>query len=165
MKRVNELWINVYPYLSKQAMELYGRETGEVLEFGPFSGGIARELKAKYPELKVTVDAGFKLPTDKKFDLIILRGAFFFIFDNKTLLRQIFEALKERGTAFVGGGFGKGIPQDTIDEIADESRVLNDRLGRRRITITELRKLIQQNGLTGNTQVIEEGGVWAVIKK
>jgi SAM-dependent methyltransferase len=165
LKRVNELWINIYPYLAEQAMEYYGRKSGDVLDFGPFAGGIADELKAKYPRLNVNADAGLKLDTNKKYDLVILRGAFFFIFDDKKLLRQIFEALKEGGTAFVGGGFGKGIPQEKIDEIAGESRILNDRLGRRRIAIAELKELVEQSELTVNSRIVEEGGVWIVLKK
>jgi hypothetical protein len=166
LARVNALWVNIYPYLAAQAIEYYGRKTGKVLEFGPFSGGIARELGKRYPKLDVTVDAGLELKgKNKKYDLIILRGAFFFIFDEKTLLRSIFEALKDGGTAFVGGGYGKDIPPTLIDEIADESRVLNDRLGRRRITLEELIKLVNLYGLSGNCRIVEEGGVWLVVKK
>ncbi len=165
LKRVNELWKNIYPYLAEQAIGYYGRETGSVLEFGPFSGGIARELRQRYPKLDITVDAGLKLKPGKRYDLIILRGAFFFIFDEKTLLRDIFESLKEGGTAFVGGGYGKDIPQALIDEIADESRILNDRLGRRRVTLNEIKELVRTSGLNGNCRIVEEGGVWLVIKK
>ena len=167
LKRVNELWVKVYPYLAAQAMEHYGRKTGKVLELGPFSGGIARELGRRYPKLDVTVDEGFSFPTgkNKKYDLIILRGAFFFIFDDGTLLRNIFEAMHDGGTAFVGGGYGKGIPKALIDEISEESRILNDRLGRRRVTLAELNELIEKSGLRSNCHVVEEGGVWLIVKK
>ncbi|MDO8716996.1 MAG: methyltransferase domain-containing protein [Dehalococcoidales bacterium] len=165
--QVNELWSKVYPYLAAQAIEYYGRETGRVLELGPFSGGIAKELGRCYPDLEITVNEGFSLQhgKKKKYDLIILRGAFFFILDKKTLLRAIFESLKDGGTAFVGGGYGKDIPQGLIDEIADESRILNDRLGRRRVSIEELRDLVKQSGLKDNCRIEEEGGVWLVIRK
>lgn len=164
---VNALWSKVYPYLAAQAMGYYGRDTGEVLELGPFSGGIARELGRRYPKLGITVNEGFSFQNgkNKKYDLIILRGAFFFIFDDKTLLRSIFEALKDGGTAFVGGGYGKDIPQALIDEIADESRILNDRLGRRRVNLEELKELVKQSGLKRNCRIVEEGGVWLVVKK
>lgn len=165
LKKVNELWLDVYPYLASQAKEYYGRETGEVLEFGPFCGGIARELQRRCPELNVTVEEGLSLENRKKYDLIILRGAFFFIFDEKTILGDIYEALKDGGTAFVGGGYGKDTPQEIIDEIAEESRILNDRLGRRRVSLEELKKLVRQSGLTDKIQIVEEGGVWLVIKK
>ncbi len=167
LNRVNALWVKIYPYLAAQAMEHYGRATGKVLEMGPFSGGIARELGRRYPKLDIAVNEGFSFQNgkNKKFDLIILRGAFFFIFDDKPLLRSIFEALKDGGTAFVGGGYGKDIPRALIDEIADESRILNDRLGRRRVTLEELRELVKLSGLNGNCRIVEEGGVWLVVKK
>jgi hypothetical protein len=44
LKRVNDLWNKIYPYLAIQVMESYGRSHGEVLELGPFSGGISMEL-------------------------------------------------------------------------------------------------------------------------
>ena len=167
LKQVNELWVKIYPYLAAQAMEHYGNPTGKVLELGPFSGGIARELGRLYPELDITANSGFSFQNgkNKKYDLIILRGAFFFIFDDKTLLTSIFKALKTGGTAFVGGGYGKDIPQALIDDIADESRILNDRLGRRRVSLEELRELVKLSGLNGNCRIIEEGGVWLVVKK
>lgn len=167
LKRVNELWVKIYPYLAAQAMEHYGRPTGKVLELGPFSGGIARELGRGYPKLDITVNEGFSFQNgnNKKYDLIILRGAFFFIFADKTLLRSIFGALKDGGTAFVGGGFGKDIPRALIDEISDESRILNDRLGRRRVTLKELGELVTLSGLNSKCRIVEEGGVWLVVKK
>ena len=69
------------------------------------------------------------------FDLVILRGAFFFIMDKPQILSEIYRVLAPGGLAFVGGGYGAGIPQSVIDRIAKESRRLNDRLGRRRVTI------------------------------
>lgn len=165
LDKVNRLWVKIYPYLATQAMEYYGRETGTVLEFGPFSGGIARELHDRYPKLEITVDDGLTLRDGRQYDLVILRGAFFFIFDEAKLLGDVFESLKPGGTAFVGGGYGKDTPREIIDEIAEESRILNDKLGRRRVTIEELMDLVKQSGLKAKTRLVEEGGVWLVINK
>lgn len=172
IKRVNRLWRKVYPYLAAQVMENYGRDSGAVLELGPFSGGISRELGKLYPKLDITVrdweletgNRGLGLEDGDKFDLIIFRGAFFFL-GKKDLLRNIFRALKDGGMAFFGGGYGKGIPQEIIDEIADESRILNERLGRRRYSIEELQEHIKKAGLKDNCQIEAEGGVWLVIRK
>jgi len=49
------------------------------------------------------------------------------------ILKEIYRVLKPGGLAFVGGGYGKDVPQALIDEIAEESRILNDALGRRRV--------------------------------
>ena len=163
IKRVNRLWKKVYPYLAAQVMENYGRDSGAVLELGPFSGGISLEMAKKYPELDINF--AYEVPKDdSRFDLIIFRGAFFFL-GEKDLLRNIFRALKDGGMAFFGGGYGKGIPQELIDEIAEESRILNDRLGRRRYRLEELKEHIKKAGLEDNCRIEEEGGVWLVIRK
>jgi len=47
---------------------------------------------------------------DNSFDLVILRGAFFFIMERPMILAEIFRVLNPRGLAFVGGGYGKDIP-------------------------------------------------------
>jgi probable selenium-dependent hydroxylase accessory protein YqeC len=184
----------VYPYLASQVTAAYGRASGRVLELGPFSGGISYELAARHPVLEFTladdhkeylahlkkeierhnlgtrmeiVDASLdNLPFDDgRFDLVMLRGAFFFIMDSPRILSEIYRVLDSGGLAFVGGGYGAGIPQGVIDSIAEESRVLNDRLGRRRVTLDELKSLIESQGLTEATQICQDGGVWLLTRK
>ena len=194
LKQVNSLWRKIYPYLASQIMESYRRDSGTVLELGPFSGGISSELARLYPGLNITIadespevveylrteisisglserigikktDLNHLTFDDSQFDLVILRGAFFFLDKMRSLLREVFRVLKEGGMAFIGGGYGKGTPQELIDEIADESRQLNDKLGRKRVSVEELGRLIRKSGLTDNCSIEEEGGVWLVIKK
>ena len=165
-----------------------------MLELGPFAGGISYELAARHAALEFTLaddheeylehlkkgiekrgpslrmevaDASMdNLPFgDESFDLVILRGAFFFIMDKPLILAEIYRVLAPGGLAFVGGGYGRDIPQSIIDGIADESRILNDRLGRRRVTLDQLKTLIVSQGLTRATQISEEGGVWLLIRK
>jgi probable selenium-dependent hydroxylase accessory protein YqeC len=184
----------VYPYLASQVTAEYGRTSGRVLELGPFSGGISYELAARYAALEFTLADDHEkyleylkkenerrnlsthmevveamldnLPFDNaSFDLVILRGAFFFIMDQPRILSEIYRVLATGGLAFVGGGYGAGIPQSVIDGIAEDSRILNDRLGRRRVTLGELKALIASQGLTQATQIVEEGGVWLIIRK
>ncbi|MFC1863967.1 methyltransferase domain-containing protein, partial [Thermodesulfobacteriota bacterium] len=64
---------------------------------------------------------------DDEFDLVVCRGVFFFLDENGRLFMEIFRVLREGGMAFIGGGYGKDAPREVIDEIADESRKLNDR--------------------------------------
>ncbi len=192
LKRVNHLWREIYPYLVAQIMDSYQRDTGRVLEIGPFSGGISIEMVGRYPGLDITIateqadvfndiwpevkasrqDRAIRVkPTslnhlafaESEFDLIIVRGAFFFL--NEGLLGEIFRVLKPGGLAFVGGGYGKGIPQKLIDEIHDESQVLNDRLGRKRVSVKELEAMAKRAGLADNCRIIEEGGLWLSIRK
>jgi hypothetical protein len=73
--------------------------------------------------------------------------------------------LKKGGLGFVGGGYGRGVPDGVIAEIAGESRVLNDRLGRRRVTLDELKALLAGEHLEKTTRIIEEGGVWLLMRK
>lgn len=189
---VNRLWHRVYPYNAAQAMSYYGRRTGDVLELGSFAGGITFALAETYPELALTiVDENrdyirylrseisgravsgrvrllemkldcLTLP-DKSFDLVILRGAFFFIVTRPSILTEIYRILRPGAVAFIGGGYGKDTPPEVISEIAEESRVLNDRLGRKRIGINELRVLLASVGF-GKVCIVEEGGVWVLLK-
>lgn len=194
LRRVNSLWKKIYPYLVSQIMESYQRDSGSVLELGPFSGGISLELTKLYPGLATTIagespevvrylekeisasglapdievkktDLNNLAFDDSQFDLVIFRGIFFFLNKKENLLQEIFRVLKEGGMAFVGGGYGKGVPQEIIDEIAGESRDLNERLGRRWVTIEELEELVRKSGLTDNCKIEDEGGVWLVIRK
>ncbi len=194
LKRVNALWRDIYPFLAAQAMELYGKREGDVLELGPFSGGIAIELASNYPGVNITIAdernemlESFKSQVsecrlekrikvtqtnldklnfeNETFNLVIFRGAFFFLPGTKTLLPEIYRVLKPGGLAFVGGGYGKDATKEAIEAIADESRILNDRLGRRRLSIEELQHLVDEAGMTPATRICEEGGVWLVINK
>ena len=175
-------------------MSYYGRTDGDVLELGSFSGGISLELARRYSGLQLTIADENRAYThhlkgvlsseglsgrirlvdtkldslvfaDESFDLVILRGAFFFIIERPVILEEIYRVMRPLGTAFVGGGYGKDVPQPVIDEIAEESRVLNDRLGRRRITIEQLRTILDLQGLPEKAEIVEEGGVWIVLRK
>jgi SAM-dependent methyltransferase len=194
LKSVNDLWSRIYPYLAAQAMEYYGRSHGEVLELGPFSGGISTELARLHPRLNITIaaqdhgvvdylrkdieEAGLNRKigvnwseldklvfADCLFDLVIFRGAYFFLDEEGKILQEIYRVLKEDGLAFIGGGYGRNTPQALIDEIADESRDLNDRLGRRRVTEGEVTTMVNKAGLTSRTRIEKEGGLWLVIQK
>jgi ubiquinone/menaquinone biosynthesis C-methylase UbiE len=194
LKDVNGLWSKIYPYLAAQVMEYYGRSGGDVLELGPFAGGISVELARLHPGLDVTLavqdsemvdlmrreieGAGLDREialgrseldnlvfADSVFDLVIFRGAYFFLDEEGRMLREIYRVLKEGGLAFIGGGYGKDTPQALIDEIADESRDLNDRLGRKRVTEEEVKNMLNQAGLTSHAEIEKNGGLWLLIYK
>ena len=57
LKEVNDLWSKIYPYLAAQVMEYYGKSYGDVLELGPFAGGISVELGRLHPGLNMTLAA------------------------------------------------------------------------------------------------------------
>ena len=194
IKRLNVLWRKIYPYLAAHVMEEYSRDSGAVLELGPFSGGISIELARYNSKLDITIaDESPDITEflrqevsscsladrievrstqldrldfdDSRFDLIISRGAFFFLDEEGELLREVFRVLKTQGMAFVGGGYGKGAPAELIEDIADESRRLNKRLGKKWFGIPELTEIVTRSELTANCSIIEEGGLWLIIRK
>jgi ubiquinone/menaquinone biosynthesis C-methylase UbiE len=194
LERVNDLWSKIYPYLAAQVMESYGRNQGEVLELGPFSGGISAEMAMLYPGLNITIaaedggvvnllrdgieaaglgrDIGLKRSEldhlvfeDSHFDLIIFRGAYFFLDQEGKILREIYRVLKQGGLAIIGGGYGKNTPQALIEEIAEESRDLNDKLGRKRVTEDELETIVMNAGLADHARIEKSGGLWLGIRK
>ncbi|MBI4332853.1 MAG: class I SAM-dependent methyltransferase [Chloroflexi bacterium] len=194
LKRVNNLWKRIYPYLASQILEDCGEDPRSVLELGPFSGGVARELGRLRPGIGITV--GDESPAvveylkeclsvsgpchniqveitgldhlafpDNQFDLVVVRGAFLFLKEKENLLSEVFRVLKEGGLGFVGGGFGRGTPGELIDEIAEESRRLNDRLGRKRISPEELAGVVKESKLSGNCRIVQEGGLWLYVRR
>ena len=191
-KLLNKLWGQVYPFLASVIMDDFARYTGRVLEIGPFSGGISVELARLYPNLDITIttwesdeieylenelaEAGFldriKVVkagpdvfdfADEYFDLIICRGALFFL--DEGLLLESFRMLAKNGFAFIGGGYGRSTPRHVIDAIHDKSHLLNQSLGKRWITRSALEKLIRETELTDNCRIEEEGGLWLTIRK
>ena len=192
IKRINNLWKEVYPFLASVIMDNFGRHSGHMLEIGPFSGGLSMELARLYPDLDITIttwqsdetesienelaDAGLSDRieviksgrgafnfADEYFDLIICRGALFFL--DKRLLLESFRMLVKNGLAFIGGGYGKKTPQHIIDAIHDESHVLNQSLGKRWITKNNLENLLEEAGLTDYCRIEEEGGLWLTVRK
>ena len=73
--------------------------------------------------------------------------------------------LADGGTAFFGGGYGVYTPQHIIARIADESRIKNDAIGRKIYKVEDLRLLLQKNGLKDQTEIVEKGGLWILMRK
>jgi ubiquinone/menaquinone biosynthesis C-methylase UbiE len=194
IEQLDRLWKKIYPYVAAQIMECYQRDYGSVLELGPFSGGISLELARSYPRIAITIGAESPAVieylrrkialsglskritveetglehlqfVDAQFDLVILRGAFFFLKDRVGLLGEMMRVLKAGGMAFVGGGYGKGTPKELIDEIGDRSRELNKRLGRKRVSKEELEEIVRESEMADLCTIEEEGGLWITIRR
>jgi ubiquinone/menaquinone biosynthesis C-methylase UbiE len=194
LKRVNSLWKRIYPHLASWVLETCGKDSGFVLELGPFSGGIALALARLRPRFKIVIadkssevvgyfeeeilHSGLSgkikiiqsqldcLPfDDSKFDVILFRGAFFFLNNMMHCLRETVRVLKRGGMAFVGGGYGKKTPKELIEEIANESRELNNKLGRVRVSIDKVKEIIHRANVTDMCTIEEVGGLWVLIRR
>lgn len=192
IKKLNVLWAEIYPYLVDQVISVLPEQARMLLELGPFSGGIAFELAKVNQDYSIVIadrrqetldylgrEAG-KLSLlgrirlvrtdfsklqfrEAEFDGVISRGAFFFL--NESVLKEIYRVLRPGGAAFIGGGFGASTPKNLIDEIASESRRLNERLGKKWISKTQLEGMVARAGLERCSQFLEEGGLWALLRK
>jgi SAM-dependent methyltransferase len=191
IRELNSLWEPVFPHLANFVAAIFRRKTGIVAEAGPFCGviyelsrrGMGDEfyilsfpsgLEELYErEIK---ERGLKkirvIPTDdsfqnveKHFDLIFLRGAFFFPSIFKLDLLSIYRLLKEGGVAILGGGFGRDTPSQLIDSLRKRSKILNERLGKIEISEKEIDSLLENLGLKGDSTIVLEGGIWVLLTK
>jgi len=193
IKEINDLWNPVYPGLARHIQKLYGRQDGNILEIGPFSGVIftlqeknigntfsiasfppemgnhflkkAKNQKHKDRVKVIESDPFLYGIEENTIDLAIFRGAFFFPSLGEANFMEIQRVLKPGGLAFVGGGFGKYTPDTVIKDIGKRSRDLNLRLGKIHINQDKLLHTINVIKITGEVEIISEGGLWVLIKK
>lgn len=190
--KINQLWQKIYPYLALEIKELYSKNEGEFLELGPFSGGISIELSKLIPDSRITIgeesaelrhhfnsliakeELQDRIKTartslcplmfkNESFDLAVFRGAFFFL--TTGIIKEIFRVLKKGGKTFVGGGYGFYTPQELIKEIAEESKELNYKLGKKWISKNELMEMINDAEMNDFTAITEKGGLWLILHK
>jgi len=193
IEEIDILWEPVFPYLCKQIIEVYGRNDGNILEIGPFSGLIFFLEKenignsfsiATFPSgmgkffikevekrnlwnkiLVIETDPSLTEIEDDSIDLAIFRGAFFFPSLFKVDFKAIQRVLKEGGVAFIGGGFGKFTPNHIIKSIGERSRDLNLLIGKVEIDEDDINKEIFESKVKSEIKIISEGGLWVTMRK
>jgi hypothetical protein len=193
MKELNLLWEPVRPYLARQIEELYGRQDGQILEIGPFSGLIftlAQKnvgqsfLIAGFPQTMIPlyrqearkhrlenrvriIESNSSLIgiAEGSSDLAIFRGALFFPTLFQVDFGAIYRTLSTEGIAFVGGGFGKYTPAEVISQIGKRSEQLNAVMGRVRVTVESVRDQVRSSHLEEKCEITTEGGLWVVMRK
>ncbi len=195
IRDINKLWLPVYPGLARQAADHCPHQPLRILEVGCFSGGTGLELLKLFPQSRLTValelselaetffddwrgqlaclDAGrisiISTPlvplalAEAAYDLVVCRGVFFFLDEKGGLLAELYRVAAQGGHVFAGGGFGSYTPKAIIDPIADESRRLNYALGKKLVSPQEFRELVRGNAVASD--IIEDGGLWADMKK
>lgn len=192
IKKLNALWARIYPYLAEQVTSVLPKRARMLMELGPFSGWISFELaKARKDYSIVIADSREEILDyltceaeklnllgqirvaqtnlsrlkfrEAEFDGVISRGVFFFL--DESMLKEIHRVLKPGGIGFIGGGFGASTPRNFIDEIASESRRLNEKLGRKWISRNQLEEMVAEADLEKCSRIIEEGGLWLLLQK
>jgi len=191
IERINDLWLPVYPFMADHVMALSGKRSGRVLDLGPFAGGLVVSLLAKSGEFhakvvdpserlmewiaqrareahcfsRLTLDRADIEPIpepDASFDLVLVRGAFFFL--TPLLLREIKRVVRAGGFAWVGGGYGPLTPDGVIAPLAERSKRWNEAIGKQRIAVEDAQKLLIDAGVVSHARVSTEGGLWIEIR-
>ena len=191
---VNELFSPLYPYVAKQVLEAYGRDSGLALELGPFAGGASIELAKQAEGLQVVMGddypgvneylerkvaaAGLNsritvLPLNKldvafpegTFDLAVFRGGLFFWEERRRMIEEMHRVLKPGGLAMVGGGFGADAPDALIEQVLAPSRDLNRKLGKTVLSEQNLRETLRDLGLEPFSRIDARHGLWAMVRK
>lgn len=186
LRRLNLLWGPIYPHLAEWITRWSPSAPRRFLEVGPFSGGISRALLKLFPQGKavfvtperfvawairedfgqgleaVTGDPE-RLPFGSSFDLVLFRGAFFFL--TPAMILEIDRVLQRGGAALIGGGYGPLTPPEEIERIAEESKDLNARLGKKWISKDQLERMIREARLEARSRIVEEGGLWLLLRK
>jgi hypothetical protein len=153
---------------------------------GPFSGGISHELVKRFGQLsavclvqqdavartiknqftqglEIVVGSPSSSPFRPCFDLAVVRGAFFFLTPGTIV--ETFRVLRPGSHALLGGGYGPLTPSEEITKIAEESKRLNYELGKKHLSRKELETMVSDAGMSGSSQIVEEGGLWLLLRK
>jgi SAM-dependent methyltransferase len=191
IERINSLWLPIYPFMADHVIALSGVRSGDVLDLGPFAGGLAVSLLARNSELhakvvdeservlqwasqrardegclsRLTVARAAVEPIsepDDSFDLVVVRGAYFFL--TPLLLSEIKRVLRAGGLAWVGGGYGPLTPDRVIAPIAGRSKQWNEEIGKQRITVAEAERFLRSAGVLSSARISTEGGLWIEIR-
>lgn len=186
ISRLNSLWQPIYPYLAQWINKHCPETPRSVLELGPFSGGISRGFKGLLENVRtlclmcerevadsirkqfgsnveILVGSPGRLPLRASFDVAIYRGAFFFL--TPEIIRETYRVLKPAGRALLGGGYGPLTPSEEIAKIAEESKRLNYQLGKKWISIGELKEMVRAAEMERDSRILEEGGLWLLLEK
>ncbi len=191
---VNEHFAPFYPFVADELLAEFGRDSGHVLELGPYGPGVAVALAKKCPEMSFVcgdedggaltyfrkcvrrekligrvdiqyVDKYSLLFDADSFDLAVFRGGLFFWDDPEKIVADMNLVLKPGGLGALGGGFGAGAPDELIETLLPEARKLNSRLGKKRLSLGETEEIVKKSGLAGRSRIAQTHGLWIFWRK
>ncbi len=193
IRAVNDCFHPFYPYAAAEIHAEYGRDAGDVLEIGPYGPGVALALAERCPGMRLTcgddakvlndylaetiAEAGMAArirvePLDKydlpfeaaSFDLVVFRGGLFFWDEQESIVAEMDRVLKPGGMGAHGGGFGAGASDELIESLLPEARDLNNRLGKKRLSLADVRQIAENAGLA-SWRIAAEHGLWLFWEK
>ncbi len=193
-REVNEHFAPFYPFVADELLAEFGRDAGCVLEIGPYGPGVTVALAKKCPAMSFVcgdenggalsyfrecvrrekINGRIEIqPIDKysllfdagTFDLAVFRGGLFFWKDQEKILAEMDRVLKPGGLGALGGGFGAGAPDELIESLLPQARELNDRLGKKRLSLGEAEAIAGALGLSGRSRIARTHGLWIFWRK
>ena len=125
---------------------------------------VSKAIKTSFDHLCPVILSDLdRLPFPPTFDLLICRGAFFFL--TPQIIRESVRVLRPGGYGILGGGYGPDTPREIISPIASESKDLNYRLGKKWISRSELVQMVSEANLQNQSAILDKGGLWLLISK
>lgn len=184
----------IYPLLAQQFVDDYSLQTGKCIDLGTGPGSVGIEIakitdmdiyfvdfnqeqlqlaQANYTFAGCDNQAYFiqadvhKLVFEDNFaDFIISRGSLWFWKDPASALREIYRVLKPGGTALIGGGLGRYIPETMRKRLTEANKERLAKRGETRPSLEEFNLMVSKANLPEYTVINESGqGRWVEIRK
>ena len=168
----------IYPLLAQQCVDDYDLDRGICLDIGTGNGYVGTEI-AKITNMSiyfidietealdfawrtvddanidnevlfVEADVCKGLPLSNNFaDFIISRGSIWFWEDKVKGLAEVYRVLKIGGTALIGGGFGRYVPDTMRARLSGKRKNKLEKKGGTRLSREEMEALAIESGIPG----------------
>ena len=106
------------------------------------------------------------LPLANEFaDFIISRGSYHCWADKVLVFKEIYRVLKEGGTGFIGGGFGRHVTKEEFNRMKSlRSRSLGDD-AEAYSSPSKLQDIIREANISNYRIIYDKSGLWAELRK
>lgn len=184
----------IYPLLAQQFVDNYGLQAGKCLDLGTGPGFVGIEI-AKITDMViyfvdfdeeqlqlaeknyaaaecnnkvyyVKTDVHQLVFEDDFADFIVSRGSIWFWKEPAKALREAYRVLKPGGTALIGGGLGKYVPETMRKRLQEANKKRLSKRGEKRPSLEEFKLMVGKANLPEFSIINEPGiGRWVEIKK